>query len=110
MMCEKLLKKFEVTKKDELIEALYDYQENEGQFITQEYRNTLKKFYNEREEKYDEIIKTFEKYSTNLDEIREIKDKIIKCKELYNEEASMLDYIYYNVGLKTGIKLIVESI
>ena len=101
---------FEEGKEQDVIDILYDYDEDSGNIISKETREKLKKYYQKEEECSEKICKiVFE--TIEDDNLKE------KCKEMLEDfkapikdEIGFLNYIYYRQGFKMGANVVKDCL
>ena len=104
------MNEFEEGKEQDVIDILYDYDEDSGNIISKETREKLKKYYQKEEEGSEKICKiVFE-----LVEDDSVKEK---CKEMLEDfkatikdEIGFLNYIYYRQGFKMGANVVKDCL
>ena len=104
------MNEFEEGKEQDVIDILYDYDEDSGNIISKETREKLKKYYQKEEEGSEKICKiVFE-----LVEDDSVKEK---CKEMLEDfkatikdEIGFLNYIYYRQGFKMGENVVKDCL
>lgn len=97
---------FEEGKEQDVIDILYDYDEDSGNIISKETREKLKKYYQKEEEGSEKICKI-------VFELVEDNNVKVKCKEMLEDfkatikdEIGFLNYIYYRQGFKMGANVV----
>jgi len=100
---------FEEGKEQDVIDILYDYDEDSGNIISKETREKLKKYY-QKEEGSEKICKIiFE--SIEDDNIKEkCKEMLEDFKATIKDEIGFLNYIYYRQGFKMGANVIKDCL
>ena len=101
---------FNEEKVQDIIDILYEYDEDSGNIIGKSTREKLNKYYQKEDESSEKICKiVFE-----LVEDDNIKEK---CKELLGDfkglikdEIGFLNYIYYRQGFKMGANVIKDCL
>lgn len=97
---------FEEGKEQDVVDILYDYDEDSGNIISKETREKLKKYYQKEEEGSEKICKI-------VFELVEDDNVKAKCKEMLEDfkatikdEIGFLNYIYYRQGFKMGANVV----
>ncbi len=94
-----------ITNDDSLLDAIYWYEQNDGEIYTKKLSEIIKKLHREREKEYENIINTLNN--------EKIKDKLVgfieNYAETFREEQSCKDEHYFKYGFKDAIKLILQS-
>ncbi len=97
---------FEEGKEQDVIDILYDYDEDSGNIISKETREKLKKYYQKEEECSEKICKiVFE--TIEDDNLKEkCKEMLEDFKATIKDEIGFLNYIYYRQGFKMGANVV----
>lgn len=101
---------FNEEKEQDVIDILYDYDEDRGKLISKTTREKLKCYYKKEEEGSEKICKIiFE--SIEDDNIKEKCKKMLEdFKATIKDEMGFLNYIYYRQGFKMGANVIKDSL
>lgn len=97
-------------KEQDVIDILYDYDEDSGNIISKSTREKLKNYYKKEEEGSEKICKiVFE--SIEDDNLKErCKEMLEDFKGLIKDEIGFLNYIYYRQGFKMGANVIKDCL
>lgn len=101
---------FNEEKEQDVIDILYEYDEDRGNLISKTTREKLKNYYKKEEEGSEKICKiVFE--SIEDDNIKEkCKEMLEDFKGLIKDEIGFLNYIYYRQGFKMGANVIKDCL
>ena len=101
---------FEEGKEQDVIDILYDYDEDSGNIISKETREKLKKYYQKEEEGSEKICKiVFE--TIEDDNLKEkYKEMLEDFKATIKDEIGFLNYIYYRQGFKMGANVVKDCL
>ncbi len=93
-------------KEQDVIDIIYEYDEDRGNFISKITREKLKNYYRKEEESSEKICKiVFESIEDpNIKE--KCKEMLENYKELIKDEMGFLNYIYYRQGFRSGANVI----
>lgn len=97
-------------KEQDVIDILYEYDEDRGNIISITTREKLKNYYKKEEEGSEKICKiVFE--SIEDDNIKErCKEMLEDFKGIIKDEMGFLNYIYYRQGFKMGANVIKDCL
>lgn len=97
-------------KEQDVIDILYEYDEDRGNIISKTTREKLKNYYKKEEEGSEKICKiVFE--SIEDDNIKEkCKEMLEDFKGIIKDEMGFLNYIYYRQGFKMGANVIKDCL
>lgn len=100
------MEEFDGDREQDIIDIIYDYDEDRGNIISKATREKLKKYYRQEEEIGKKICKIFYE-SIEDSNIKEKCEKMLESfKESIKEEMNFLNYIYYRQGFKMGANVI----
>lgn len=101
---------FNEEKEQDVIDILYDYDEDRGNLISKATREKLKSYYKKEEEGSEKICKiVFE--SIEDDNIKgKCKKMLEDFKSTMKDEMGFLNYIYYRQGFKMGANVIKDCL
>lgn len=101
---------FDEEMEQDIIDILYEYDEDRGNLISKSTREKLKNYYKKEEEGSEKICKiVFE--SIEDDNIREkCREMLEDFKGLIKDEMGFLNYIYYKQGFKMGANVIKDCL
>ncbi len=101
---------FNEENEQDVIDILYDYDEDSGNIISKITREKLKNYYKKEEEGIEKICKiVFE--SIEDDNIKEKCKKMLEdFKATIKDEIVFLNYIYYRQGFKMGTNVIKDCL
>ena len=101
---------FEDEKEQDVIDILYEYDEDSGNIISKSTRERLNKYYKKEEESSEKICKiVFELVED--DKIKEkCKGMLEDFKATIKDEIGFLNYIYYRQGFKMGANVVKDCL
>lgn len=101
---------FSEKKEQDVIDILYEYDEDSGNIISKGTRERLNKYYKKEEESSEKICKiVFELVED--DNIKEkCKAMLEDFKATIKDEIGFLNYIYYRQGFKMGANVIKDCL
>ena len=91
-----------------IIKIIFDYQEQEEVMLDKKTSNELKNIYRNQAREEKNIKDLLEKNIFDVNIKRSILDSLITFKELFRDETSCLSERYYQVGFRSGTKLMTE--
>ena len=93
--------------KSDILKALYEFRENEGDIITAEFKEEVRETQEKRKNRYEEFE---EEYVKTKDEISKIIDLFDRYEEEYNNEHGLYYEQYYKTGIKDVMKLLLQCL
>lgn len=96
--------------KNDILKAIYEYRENEGDIITSEFKDELRKTQKEKRHRYIKFQEELKKYVKTKEEISKIIDLFDRYEEEYNNEHGLYYEQYYKTGIKDVMKLILQCL
>lgn len=96
--------------KSNILKALYEYRENEGDIITSEFREELRKEQQERKDRYAKFEEELKKHVRDEKAALEIIELFDQYEDSYNNEHGLYYEQYYKTGVKDVIKLILQCV
>ncbi|HBC84266.1 MAG TPA: hypothetical protein DCZ30_02120 [Clostridiales bacterium] len=96
--------------KSDILKALYEFRENEGDIITAEFKEEVRETQEKRKNRYDEFEEELKKYVKTKEEISKIIDLFDRYEEEYNNEHGLYYEQYYKTGIKDVMKLLLQCL
>lgn len=96
--------------KCDILKAIYEYRENEGDIITSEFREELRKEQQERKGRYTKFEEELKKHVKDEKAVLEIIELLDQYEDSYNNEHGLYYEQYYKTGIKDVIKLILQCL
>lgn len=96
--------------KSDILQALYEFRENEGDIITAEFREEIRETQEKRRSRYNQFEEELKKHVKDEKEITKIIDLFDRYEEEYNNEHGLYYEQYYKIGIKDVIKLILQCL
>lgn len=96
--------------KSDILQTLYEYRENEGDIITSECKETIRKEQQERKSRYTKFEEKLKKNIKDEKSISEIIELFKQYEDSYNNEHGLYYEQYYKTGIKNVIKLILQCV
>ena len=101
---------FEEEKEQDVIDILYDYDEDRGNIISKETREKLKKYYQKEEEGSEKICKIVFELVEDYSVKEKCKEMLEDFKATIKDEIGFLNYIHYRQGFKMGANVVKDCL
>lgn len=96
--------------KSDILKALYEYRENEGDIITAEFKDELRKTQKEKRHRYIKFQEELKKQVKDEKNVHKIIELFDQYEEEYNNEHGLYYEQYYKIGIKDVLKLILQCL
>lgn len=94
----------------DVIDIMYEYDEDRGNILTKDAREYLKMFYKDEEKSHKDICNVIFKKIDDSELKKKVEEMLISYKELIKDEMGYLCHIYYRQGYKCGATVVKDSL
>ncbi|MCI9286467.1 MAG: hypothetical protein HFJ57_00490 [Clostridia bacterium] len=96
--------------KDDILQALYEYRENQDDIITPEFKEELRVAQKAKRYRYNRFEEELKKQVSNNEQVSKIISLFDQYEDEYNNEHGLYYEQYYKEGVKDILKLLLQCL